>query len=182
MPEKCRSRFADFLSFGALLFSILGGVGYFLLIRYPDRIDYVQQANFDRISVFTLTSLIIGVLCGIVLLCFSRKNLNCLIKGIFGLCIPLILLVATFSTPRLFVKSVLTAQNICINNTRKIEAVKAEWAQRAGATNGAAVTWDEIAPYFTNGIPKCPEGGTYNLGKVGEPVLCSIPSHRLPSQ
>ncbi|MGO8766932.1 MAG: hypothetical protein ACLQSR_17580, partial [Limisphaerales bacterium] len=103
-------------------------------------------------------------------------------KSIMGLCLSLIVLLAMFSTSRLLVKSVLTAQNICINNVREIEAAKADWTQKNSATNGAAVTWNDIAPYFPNGFPKCPEGGTYTLGRVGEPVLCSIPSHRLPSQ
>jgi hypothetical protein len=179
MSERSRSWFAIFINLGAPFFSVLGGVGYIFLIQFPQRIDYVQQINFDRISTFTLASLIIAALCGITSLGFSRKNR---IKGVFWLCIPLIFLVVTFSTPRLFVKSVLTAQNICINNVREIEAAKDEWAKSTGATNGAEITWDEIAPYFTNGIPKCPEGGTYTIGKIGAPVLCSIPSHRLPPQ
>jgi hypothetical protein len=182
MPEKGRHRLANFISFAALIFGVLGGMGYLFLIQYPYHIDYIQADAFNKVSIITLVLLIGGILCGIISLCLSRGNSKYFVKNVFRLCIPLIVLVAAFATPRLFFKSVLTAQNICINNTRKIEAVKAEWAQRAGATNGAAITWDEIAPFFTNGIPKCPEGGAYNLGNVGEPVLCSIPSHRLPSQ
>lgn len=170
------------ISLGALIFGVLGGVGFCFLIRYPDRIDYIQQVAFDKLSVLTLAFLIAGILFGIISLCFSIGKSEYFTKSIMGLCLSLIVLLAMFSTPRLLVKSVLTAQNICINNVREIEAAKADWTQKNSATNGAALTWNDIAPYFPNGFPKCPEGGTYTLGRVGEPVLCSIPSHRLPSQ
>ena len=168
--------------FGAPVFGVIGGVGYFLLILYPNHIDYIQLAYFNKISIITLASLIAGTLCGILSFYFSRAISGFRAKGVLGLWVPLIFLVATFATPRLYFKSVLTAQNICLNNVREIEATKADWAQINNATNGTEVTWNDIAPYFTNGFPKCPEGGTYTLGRVGEPVLCSIPSHRLQSQ
>jgi hypothetical protein len=30
-------------------------------------------------------------------------------------------------------------------------------------------------------LPICPEQGKYKLGKVGEPVTCSNPNHRIPA-
>jgi hypothetical protein len=40
---------------------------------------------------------------------------------------------------------------------------------------------DDIAPYFPNGIPKCPAGGTYTIGKVGEPPTCSLGTNVTPA-
>ncbi len=184
LPAQNRNWFAVLCNIGAPLFTLIGAVGYFSLLQYPYRIDYIQQADFDKILVLTLASLTGGFVCGLVSLGLYRRKSSSPARMVSIGCILLAAagLVMSFSTPRLAVKSVLTAKNICINNARQIEAAKADWAQKHGATNGATVAWNDIAPYFTNGFPKCPEGGTYTLGKVGEPVLCSIPNHRLPSQ
>jgi hypothetical protein len=184
VPAQNRSWFAVFLNIGAPLFTLIGAMGYFLLLRYPYRIDYIQEAHFNRISVLTLASLSGGILCGIMSLSFYRRRSSSFVKVVSSGCIFLATagLVVSFSTPRLAVKSVLTAQNICINNIRQIEAAKADWAQKHGATNGTKVTWNDLASYFTNGLPKCPEQGNYELGKVGEPVTCSNPKHRIQDQ
>lgn len=178
------SWFVIFCGVGAPLFTLLGATGYFLLLRYPYRIDYIQAANFNTISVLTLASLAAAILCGLMSLSFCRRRSSYFVKLVSWGCILLASagLVVTFSTPRLWVKSVLTSKNICINNTRQIEAAKADWAQKQGATNGATATWNDIASYFTNGFPKCPERGNYELGKVGEPVTCSNPEHRIRGQ
>jgi len=179
MLEQTKGRLAAVINSSTLTFGILGGIGYLLLVRYPYRIDYFQQINFDKIALFTLVSLIIAISCGITSVGISRGHR---VGSALLLCVPSTLLLMVFTTPRLLVKSVLTEQNVCIKNVRLIESVKAEWAQRTGATNGTEVSWESIAPYFTNVIPKCPEGGVYNLGKIGEPVMCSIPKHQLPPE
>jgi len=75
-------------------------------------------------------------------------------------------------------------RNACINNLRQIDAAKNEWALEKGKANGAPVTEDDIKPYIkldANGnLPKCPTGGTYTIGKVGEKPTCSISGHVLP--
>jgi hypothetical protein len=75
-------------------------------------------------------------------------------------------------------------RNACINNLRQIDAAKNEWALEKGKPNGTPVTEDDIKPYIkldANGnFPKCPAGGTYTIGKVGEKPTCSIPGHELP--
>ena len=67
-----------------------------------------------------------------------------------------------------------TASNACINNLRQIDAAKNQWGLENGKTNGI-VTEADIKPYFKNGnLPKCPEGGKYDIGQVGEDPRCSI--------
>jgi outer membrane lipoprotein-sorting protein len=75
-------------------------------------------------------------------------------------------------------------RNACINNLRQIDVAKNEFALEKGKKNGDTVTEDDIKLYIrldANGnLPKCPSGGTYTIGKVGENPTCSIPGHELP--
>jgi hypothetical protein len=80
--------------------------------------------------------------------------------------------------------------NECINNLRQIDAAINEWASVNGKTNGTVVTENDIKPYIKldrhGNVPKCPDGGTYIYGKVGDryQVTCSLstnlPPHKLP--
>jgi outer membrane lipoprotein-sorting protein len=75
-------------------------------------------------------------------------------------------------------------RNACINNLRQIDAAKNQWALENRKTSGTPVTEADIKPYIkldANGnLPKCPSGGKYTIGKVGETPTCSIPGHVLP--
>jgi hypothetical protein len=75
-------------------------------------------------------------------------------------------------------------RNACINYLRQFDAAKNQWALEKGKKNGDAVTEADIKPYLKldaqGNLPKCPGGGTYTLGKVGEKPTCSIPGHALP--
>jgi len=88
--------------------------------------------------------------------------------------------------------------NACINNLRQIDAAKNEWALEHNAKSNDIVTIKDIRPYIERernnpyikldakgNLPKCPSGGTYTIGKVGEPPTCSVgttvtPAHVLP--
>jgi hypothetical protein len=75
-------------------------------------------------------------------------------------------------------------RNTCINNLRQIDAAKNEWALEKNKKNGSDCTEADIKPYIkldaNRNLPKCPAGGTYTIGKVGEKPTCSIPGHVLP--
>ncbi len=75
-------------------------------------------------------------------------------------------------------------RNACINNLRQIDAAKQEWALEKHKKTGAVVTEADIKPYIkldTKGnLPKCPAGGTYTIGNVGETPACSVSGHELP--
>jgi len=77
--------------------------------------------------------------------------------------------------------------NACINNLRRIDAAKEQWALDNHKINGP-VSWNDILPYLTGvqkqqGIkfetPHCPSGGTYTLGNIGELPRCSVEGHVL---
>lgn len=64
--------------------------------------------------------------------------------------------------------------NACINNLRLIESAKDQWAIEENKPTGAEVTAEDIQEYIRNGIPVCPDGGTYTLGTVGNNAECSV--------
>jgi hypothetical protein len=79
-----------------------------------------------------------------------------------------------------------SSRNTCVNNLRQLDSAKQEWALENGETNGTIVTVADITPYIQldrNGnIPKCPAGGTYILGRVGDDVKCSIGKSDWPNE
>jgi len=117
------------------------------------------------------------------------KSTKILRKGGFTLVeimivVAIIGLLAAIAIPN-FVKARATSQaNACINNLRQIDGAKNEFALEKGKAIGTPVTEADIKPYIkldANGnLPKCPAGGKYTIGKVGEPPTCSIPGHALP--
>ena len=73
--------------------------------------------------------------------------------------------------------------NSCINNLRVLDSMKGQWAMDTKQTNGTPVDPVQLEHYFrTNGyrwgyhwnIPRCPSGGTYTWGNIGQPPTCSI--------
>lgn len=96
--------------------------------------------------------------------------------------VAIIGLLAAIAIPN-FVKARQTAQtNACINNLRIIDAAKQQWALEKGKKSDDTPTEEDLQPYIgRNGkFPKCPQGGTYTIGSVGESPTCSIPGHQLP--
>jgi hypothetical protein len=78
-----------------------------------------------------------------------------------------------------------SAANGCINNLRQLESAKEQWKLENGKKIGDVMTEADITPYIkldSNGnLPKCPGGGTYTLGKVGEEPKCSIGTAAWPN-
>lgn len=76
-----------------------------------------------------------------------------------------------------------TARNTCVNNLRQIDGVKSQWAVENKKTDADIPTREDVSAYLKSNIfPKCPNGGIYVIGKVGEDPKCSIGGyeHRLP--
>ena len=76
----------------------------------------------------------------------------------------------------------------CIINLRELDSAKQQWALENGKTNGVVCTENDVKQFVKLdskwNLPKCPQGGKYSIGKVGEPVTCSLgktnPAHVLP--
>jgi chromosome segregation ATPase len=72
-------------------------------------------------------------------------------------------------------------RNACINNLRRIDAAKQQWALENNKGDDAIPTATDLMPYFKDGVfPSCPGGGLYSINAVGLPPTCTIPGHALP--
>jgi hypothetical protein len=70
----------------------------------------------------------------------------------------------------------------CMNNLIQILGAKDQWALDHKITTNDTPTWEDLKPYIGRGdgkILKCPQGGVYTIGKVGEYPTCSITNHSL---
>jgi len=77
-----------------------------------------------------------------------------------------------------------SAKDECINNLRRIDGAKQQWALEMGKRATDTPSWSDLQPYLGQGsnaaIPKCPSGGTYTIGTVGARPECSIAGHVCP--
>jgi hypothetical protein len=92
---------------------------------------------------------------------------------------------AIMERPKFVTGSPPSQASICVNNLRRIDAAKQSWVLEHNAKPGNMVTTNDIASFLFPGTLTCPSGGTYTIGKVGEPPTCSIgntvtPAHVLP--
>jgi hypothetical protein len=67
----------------------------------------------------------------------------------------------------------------CINNLRQIDAAANQFALEHNLTNGSTINFpSDLTPYIKltrdGKIPACPQGGTYQISKVGEKPTCSL--------
>lgn len=99
-----------------------------------------------------------------------------------ALAVVMIPMMAAIAIPN-FVKARDTAQkNQCINNLRVIDGAKNQWALENNKTAEDTPTAQDLDKYIPKGFNSlhCAKGGTYTIGKAGEPPTCSIPEHKLP--
>jgi hypothetical protein len=68
---------------------------------------------------------------------------------------------------------------VCIQNLRNLAVAKLSWAEQHGKTTNDVPVMGDLTN-FTHVLLRCPAGGTYTLGKVGEDPKCSIKGHAIP--
>ena len=72
-------------------------------------------------------------------------------------------------------------RKICGNQLKWIEAAKQNWALDKRKAEDATPTAEDLAGYLQGGrLPKCPDGGSYVIGKLNQPPACSVSGHELP--
>jgi len=116
----------------------------------------------------------------------------------WGVVVCLFGLFALVAIPNFVREPYTSPANACINKLRQIDAAKNEWALEHNAKSNDVVTVNDIRPYIERernnpfikldakgNLPKCPSGGIYSIGKIGEPPTCSLgttvtPVHVLP--
>lgn len=70
-------------------------------------------------------------------------------------------------------------RHACINNLRRIDGAKEQWALEQRKEQGDLITVSGVDAYIKGGHPQCPAGGSYRYGKIGDDPLCSIKGHEL---
>jgi hypothetical protein len=67
----------------------------------------------------------------------------------------------------------------CFFNLMCIFNAKRRWAIERRKQDGDDLVKDEVDAHIEGGAPRCPAGGTYAYGKVGELPKCSVAGHVL---
>jgi len=170
----------------SVLLGILGLFELNSLAHFGYRLSYEEGLAFSSKHLLVIAAFFGGAFCGGFGLRLCQKGresafMKLAATGSVGLSL-VGLAILCISPGNLGVHSIRSAMNECINNLRAIDKAKEEWALHNTATNGTKVSWEQITDSFLKGFPVCPEGGKYELGRVGEPVTCSNPNHRIPSQ
>ena len=62
----------------------------------------------------------------------------------------------------------------CVNYLKELEYAKEYWANENNKTTNDTPTWEDLRPYLKGSPFKCPNGGTYTIGRVSELPSCSI--------
>jgi len=120
------------------------------------------------------------VLAGLVVLCFVLCPWHHRIAKA-ALAITLACSLAVSVTSYSMSRSFHSPVNECIANLRQINGAKQVWAQEEHKTKDDVPTAADL--YGMNGYirrePKCPKGGGYTIGRVGELSRCSVPEHSI---
>ena len=69
--------------------------------------------------------------------------------------------------------------NRCRANLENLEFSIRKWAAKKELKEGSPVTLQDIQSFLGKELPRCPLGGEYVLGSVGEPPRCSTEGHDL---
>lgn len=110
--------------------------------------------------------------CSIVTMSLSKRS-----KRIF---ISIISVCVVIAGAAILVKTAQSkaAASACLENLALIDGGKQNWAWSIGKPSDATPTWDDICWYTANSADecplRCPSGGTYAIGEVAHPSICSF--------
>ncbi len=74
-----------------------------------------------------------------------------------------------------------SANQVCGSRLKQIDLAKQMWKADYNKPQEAVPTVAELSVYLPyHQFPKCPDGGTYTIGKLSQKPRCSIAGHELP--
>src|SRR5213594_1269544 len=82
--------------------------------------------------------------------------------------------------PNLLPARAVSSRNACVTNLEQLKRLKQEWATKNLKSSDDTPTYKDL--FGQAGVPTCPAGGTYTLGRVKDDPVCSFgpPEHCLP--
>jgi len=93
--------------------------------------------------------------------------------------VSIIALLAMIAMPSALRSRAVAARQTCINNLRKIDGAKAQWAMECRKSSADVPSDTDlfgVARYMRT-KPTCPSHGSYQLESVGQPPDCTEPGH-----
>src|SRR5437870_1984790 len=100
---------------------------------------------------------------------------GCFLAGLAGLTLSFI----ETERCRCGCSSEAVAKSRCLAELRGIWSAKVSWMIENNKTTNDAPTWsDFVGPdSYLTAVPKCPDGGSYTIGRMAELPTCSVPAH-----
>jgi hypothetical protein len=159
----------------------IGGIGCFVLALFPILL-VLGELTFFFNWLFALCALgLVGIGSFLIVKRKISLSIKARILTASTTCL-LIGFVVMIVVPAFVAGTRFRQANPCINNLRQIESAKDQWKLENNKKDGDAVTEADLKPYFKDEIfPKCPAGGTYIIGRVGEDPKCSIGTSAWPN-
>jgi hypothetical protein len=70
-----------------------------------------------------------------------------------------------------------SVRSICLRNLQQIDSAKEQLSLEKKPNSTNIVSESDLADYIKGRFPKCPSGGVYKIGAIGELSTCSIQNH-----
>lgn len=70
----------------------------------------------------------------------------------------------------------------CVMNLRSIEAAKAVWSLTNPESSDSSIEMSDLVEAYLKEEPRCPSGGEYTIGEVGELATCSVEGHTISDE
>jgi hypothetical protein len=166
---------------GAIVFGVGALIAALVLDGVVYRVTRVRVAQLEGLHLLAALVSLAGLGCAATAVWLTPRDPPAYSKSFIVWFSPILPAVAlgllALDLKNSGVHSAPSALNECMSNRRSVDRAKERWALRTGASSGTDVAWGTIAGEFPGGFPVCPEGGSYNLGHIGEDVTCSNPQH-----
>jgi hypothetical protein len=95
-----------------------------------------------------------------------------------SICVIAVVAFVTFCAVPNFIRAPNSSgKPMCYPMLLQIDEAKEQCALEKKLLPGDSIDEAAVATYIKGGFPKCPQGGRYTLGKVGEPPRCDFPLH-----
>lgn len=145
------------------------------LVRLPYRLDPFTFKLSRLVALAVVVLFVLGLVVGVAEAFRSKDKLAFWfsIAGVLGAAAGLIL----FATSYVGAHATTSAENQCINNLRELDRVVEQIAMEQNLKPGTRVPESEILRRADSKNLKCPEGGIYSYGVIGEAPKCSMPGH-----
>ena len=135
---------------------------------------------------FSILTAIPGVICGHIALSKIKNSggsltgrglaIAGLVIGYIGIVLLPLMIILAIPNFKMARGKALAA--VCKVQLQQIASAKQQWATANHKQTGDTPTASDLATYLPNGVmPKCLEGGTYQINAVGTPPTCSVPGH-----